>query len=211
MAFPTVGVLDTFNRADGDAGANYTANAFNLDGSSGSWTIVSNAVKPPSFDYCEPYWDVETFGPDAEAYITWASGTIASSGDFGVGARIVSPATAGVDGYRIAALPNTSEVKIQIVTNGVISPIGATITQATAAGDSIGIACIGSTIEAWFKASGGSWVLIGSRTNATYSAAGYIAAFLFHDSGGTAKMDDFGGGTVVAGAPGAIIVNMQIG
>src|SRR5258708_29646870 len=58
----------------------------------------------------------------------------------------------------------------------------------------------GNTISAWID-TGGGWKLVGSRTDSTYSQAGYIGAELY---GGTSRsLDDFGGGTAgqIASAP----------
>jgi hypothetical protein len=77
------------------------------------------------------------------------------------------------------------------VDGGSSTTLGATAAQTVSVGDKLGIRAIGSTIEAWYyDSSAGTWSFLFSRTDSTYSSAGYIAM----ESRGSA-LDDFGGGT----------------
>jgi glucose/arabinose dehydrogenase len=61
-AFPTAGVLDDFNRANGPIGAPWT-------GDNGSLAIESNRMRPLNGGLSVT-WDGAVFGPDQEAYVT---------------------------------------------------------------------------------------------------------------------------------------------
>ena len=192
MAFPANGVLDNFNRADGDAGANWSK----IWSGDYMFTVASNQIKCPwSANWANAGWNVATFGADCEAYVTIA--TVSGANSISVYARMSALNTAGgPNGYRVS-LTALNTLSIQRLDSGSPTTLGATISQTISNGDSLGIECTGSTIKAYYKASGGSWTEIGSRTDATYGAAGYIGLECYND---VIRFDDFGGGTI-AGAP----------
>ena len=65
------------------------------------------------------------------------------------------------------------------------------------AGDSIGMSMVGSTITVYYKASGGSWTSLGTRTDSTYTAAGRLQLGQWLSSSGVAStIDNFGGGAI---------------
>src|SRR5262249_45088882 len=76
-----------------------------------------------------------------------------------------------------------------------------TINQELALGDTLLLRVQGSTLEAW-RLSGASWSKLGSLTDTTYPAAGFVGVGL---RGTTARLDDFGARTLgaPASAPGA--------
>ncbi len=57
---------------------------------------------------------------------------------------------------------------------------------------------VGSTITAYYKASGGSWVVLSTRTDTTYTSGGSIAMATFAGAGATPdiKFTNFGGGSL---------------
>lgn len=201
MAFPTTAVIDDFNRANsGSLGSNWGADPFNFAGA--NFDVLSNQAVGNNSAYCANYWSAATFGADSEVYVTCVTKPT-NGGDWALGARIVNPDTTGVDGYRLQVDSDagTDEWKVQRVDNGVVTQLGATATQEIASGDAVGLEVIGTTVKAYYKASGGSLSEVASRTDATYSAAGNISLEAF-DNGGDPVFDDFGGGTVVGGGGG---------
>lgn len=193
MAFPTTPVLDTFNRADGAPGANWSdeviVNYFRL-------LISSNTLKedPAAFGFDSNYWNPSTFGPDCEVYATFA--TVGTNGA-GVVARLTSPG-ASENFYWLTA--NAFDTRLYKHVAGVRTQIGSTISVLFAAGDGIGLSCTGSSIECWRKPSGGAWGVIATRTDSDVSGAGYIGVLT--DSTNKAwSFDDFGGGSIVTGGP----------
>lgn len=82
------------------------------------------------------------------------------------------------------------------VDNGVLTQLGAQFDKVLANGDDLGGEIIGSTLKVYYN-TGAGWIEGLSRTDSTYTAAGFVGLRVFSDVN---PMDDFGGGTVVAGA-----------
>ena len=154
MAFPTQGVLDNFNRTDGDVGAGWSK----IWSGDYAFVIATNLLKCPwSSNWAGGGWNAATY-QDCEAYVTIP--TVSSADKCGVYARMSVLNTAGgPDGYRVIS-DGSGTISIQRLDDGTPATLGATISQALSNGDSLGIECIGSTIKAWYKASGGSWTEI---------------------------------------------------
>ncbi len=201
MAFPTTGVLDAFNRANEGPppSANWTSawenNQFSVVGNQCEHTGALN-------DYSTAHWNVSTFGPDSECYVTVVAKPTNNDDELGVGCRMANIGAGTTDGYMMTPRVKsaaTDEFRLFRFDNGVSTQLGAAVTQEIATGDAIGIEAIGSTIKAFYKASGGSWTEVMSRTDATYTAAGSIL-LLAEKGPSDVQFDDFGGGTVIAAA-----------
>lgn len=195
MPFPVTSLLDDFNRAnEGPPPSSNWTNNFDA-GTPGGFKVVSNQCTANSLP-CESYWSAAQFGPNMEVWATFAA--VPTTGSLGMYVRIQSAGTGSCDSYGIIAVkatggPTGDTVKIYRMDNAVHTQLGATITRAFAAGDSFGVRIIGSTIEAWYKASAGSWTLLGSRTDSTYSGNGYLGLM---NATNAFTLDDFGGGTI---------------
>lgn len=194
MAFPTTGVLDAFTGANGTSppNANWTEPLFEGDG---GLQIQGNQATSDNASFGDSYWNPGTFGPDSEAYITIS--TLPASGFIiYLMIRGVSPGVAGIDGYYLELVknPGTDDVSIWRYDDGVSTQLGAAISQEFSTGDALGFEAIGSTIAAYRKPSASAWASLGTRTDSTYSAAGYLALGC---QATTVRLDDFGGGTVV--------------
>lgn len=198
--FPTTGVLDAFTGTDGTSppNGNWT-NSWHGLGSTGL-EIQGNAADPAhATNICNAYRNTQNYGPDCEAYATISS--YSGNGDrFGVSGRIVQEGASTVDLYEVELLTVTgaSNDTLFIVRydNNAGTQLGATITQEMAAAEKLGIECLGDQISG-YRFSGGSWALLGTRTDATYTAAGKIGLKL-RAGNGTMRADDYGGGTIVA-------------
>lgn len=85
--FPTTGILDNFNRTDGDAGANWTT-AFSNNGKP---VIESNQLKNPTgnANNSGAYWNPSTF-TDCEIYVTLPVLPSPSSEEFFLNARAMA-------------------------------------------------------------------------------------------------------------------------
>lgn len=196
MPFPTTGILDNFNRADGSVGANWSADAFNFG--SVKFNISGNKAVDGGSGYSFCWWNVAQYGPDCEVYCTMPLKETVQ-----IYLRIQQPSNSAntADGYYLENViqsgAGNDQWKLYRVDNCVFTQLGATMTQEWTAGDSVGLQAIGSTISVWLKLSG-TWTLIGSRTDATYPGAGYIGAAL---DNAAAQLDDFGGGTITKAPP----------
>jgi hypothetical protein len=201
MAFPTTSVLDNFNRAT--LGTNWTNDPFH--GGATAFPI-QGSVAVGGTGYSEEWWNVATYGPDCECYVTISTNpTSGTSGQgFWVTARAQQESSAAStgDGYQafVSKLAGTDKVQLIRIDNTVGTVLTPdTLTQEFADGESLGLEIIGSTLTAYRK-SGGTWTSIGNRSDATYGSAGHLS-FGWSDSGAfPGRFDDFGGGTVTSAA-----------
>jgi hypothetical protein len=192
MAFPTTAVLDNFDRANGGLGANWSGPVIN---GNGRMAIISNQVQPGAAG-ADDYYNVATYA-ECEVYCDMPALPAANKIAW-IMARIVSPNVANAtDGYEIDYTYKTTTDTIQVyrIDNSSWTQLGATISQDFSAGDSLGMEIAGGTITPYRK-TGGSWAALSARSDATYSAAGYIA--FGGDDVTSMRLDNFGGGTIVA-------------
>jgi len=189
--FPTTGVLDNFNRADGDDGANWNSTFWG----DGSPAIVSNTVWASTS--ASAYWSPATYGPDSEVFETIV--TKQSSVRIYLFLRCVNPGASTLDCYTsvFEVSAGTDFFQIRRIDNGATTTLGANMSQEVTNGDSYGLEMIGSTLTQYYKTAG-SWASLGTRTDSTYTAAGNIAHGIYNN---VYRGDDFGGGTVVTVLP----------
>lgn len=195
MAFGDFATLrDDFNRSDANP----------LDGSWTNKVVAANANMKLASNQATPsasgptvssaWYTGATPAADCEAYVTCA--TVAGGTDrMRIYLRLATPGTAGVDGYFVQtdAAAGTDTWGIFRLDNASATSI-ASGSQEWSNGDKLGLSAIGSTISA-YRYSGGSWSLLGSATDATYSAAG--AAGIGGSGLGAPLFDDFYMGDVV--------------
>ena len=195
MAFPTTGILDTFNRAGPGLGTDWTAPLWFGDNVP---EITGNQLYNPLNTYADAYWDLVTFGPASEAYLDLA--TLPGAGNLVyLNLRIVNPGAAStMDGYEAHYLQQagTDILRIFRIDNTVGTQLGADISLDFAAGDGFGFEANGSTLTI-YRRSSGTWSSAGSRTDSTYTADGYIGCGIQET---TARGDNFGGGTLIVAA-----------
>lgn len=199
MAAPSTSVLDTFSTGS-VLGSNWTTSFGDAAPSVTSGYCVSSGA-----GWSGAYWNPATFGPDSEVYLTLVAvgPTVQKCILY---ARITSPgATWNAYGLVVDPGGGTTNWTLQKVTGGSATNL-ATRTQVVSAGDSIGLVVVGTALQIWFKASGGSWTQLGANfTDSTYTAAGNIGFEVFNTGN---HLDDFGGGTVGGTLPGSISVKI---
>lgn len=184
-AFPTVPIVDDFNRADENPATGWvtipTLNAVQVTSNQLKGTALQNAA----------YFNAQ-YSADAETACDL--GTLPGEGglvEIGVRGKDVGGVTT-VDGYsvRVTIAAGTDTINLYVTTNGASSLL-ASYNQEVASGDSIGIRARGSTIEAWYKPSAGNWTLLGSVTDTTWTAGGYPTLVIVST---TATIDNFRAG-----------------
>jgi hypothetical protein len=188
---PVTPVLDTFNRANGGAGANWSLirpSGFAL------MNILGNAaVDSSTTAFAWNYWKPASFGPNCEAYVTISS---YGAGDvIRIGARIKNAGTTSDSGYYVAVSATGAWTIIRIDNGGSPVTLASGVTQTLANGHKLGIRIVGSLITALHYTSTTGWQQVLSYDTAAdstrYTNAGNLALEFK-----TSTVDDFGGGTI---------------
>jgi hypothetical protein len=197
MSFPITSVLDNFNRANGDAGADWSemmraGNDFNID---------SNQITGD--DWNAEIYNPATYGPDCEVYATIA--TMQSQADsiiLFVRMKDVTADSYAYDGYEFNAYrfndggTDTMRLIIKRVDNSAATQLGASVDITDHGnGDKLGGRIIGEGLDLWYD-DGAGWELRAERSDSTYGAAGYLVLGLPDN---VPRVDDFGGGTLHRG------------
>lgn len=145
----------------------------------------------------ESVWNT-SFSADQEVYTTIQR--LGSSGqEIDLYLRITNNATSNVRGllmaYELGA--GTANWQWYWLNNTTYTAIGASVsTQLISAGDSIGAAAYGSTLESWYKAAAGSWTLLGSRSDTNITGSGNLGIYI--TAGSNFEGGNFGGGALAA-------------
>ncbi|MFA6039895.1 MAG: hypothetical protein WC733_00145 [Methylophilus sp.] len=194
MAFPTTGVLATFTGTNGDDLPVYSASFASAPTGASNLEIQSNAATGTVAGNCANALTT-AYGPNCEAYVTVATPASAGQVVFLIARSVQETSLATVDGYllRYSASAGTDTLTIQRIDNGAQTSLGAAFNQEISAGDSIGIEIVDSTLTAYYKASGGGWTSLGSRTDTTHSASGKISLLT---TSTTVRLTNLGGGTI---------------
>jgi hypothetical protein len=200
MAFPTTPVLDPFTRANENPLANGSwASLTPFDG--GGMKLVSNTARSSIADgsWAGSYWSAGNFGPDTEVFVTVVTKPATNGHVFDLYVRGNSGDLTNFPSYSLeySRQAGTDAFKFIRYDVGSSTQLGSTMNQEVSNGDAIGLSVVGTTLTAWYKASGGSWASLGTTTDGTYAGSGKIA---FDSNDASGAMDDFGGGTLASGA-----------
>jgi len=213
-AFPTVSVVDNCNRTESpinNSGLWDTTKA-GFGGSDGKLKTNGTVALGDGSQSFEASFSAASYGPDTECYCDVPALAASGSETVGFYLRTANGGTASATGYEVE-FDNAATLNIKVwkATNSTtFQQLGSSQTQTISANDSLGARIVGNTIEVWYKASGGSWTMIYSVTDSTYTAAGPIAV---ETQGTTANFDNFGFGTAILAAGSAIlrITNKKVG
>lgn len=198
VKFPQTGILDDFNRPDEGPPPSSSWTSQWFDALYGQFQVVSGQLKATA-QWASGYWSAQTFGPDCEMYITTA-GTWTGSNDLAL--AMVEPGaigTSGYDGYEVYI--TTTTWALRRTTNNSNTDL-ATGSFSTSLGDSFGLRRRVDQIEFWHKPVGGTWQLIQSFNDVTYSGPFHLC--LYSEGGGsgvTQRFTNFGGGTLPEARP----------
>lgn len=195
MAFPVNGVIDNFNRSN--EGPPMTGWADLV----GGVRVNSNVGATSAGGLNLSYYDTILTVADCEVYVTIASNP-ANNRTIYVLALLGDISGSSFDGYglKFNKVSGTDNLQIIRFDNGVETVLGANFSQELVAGNKFGLEIVGSTLTAYVD-TGSGWTSLGSRTDSTYTAAGYLGLGL---SSGT--VDDFGGGGLAAAAQRRIFI-----
>lgn len=199
--FPTTGILDHFDRANEDPLANGTwaLRQSGLD----PLRLVSNTMRANAASgQGNSYWTQFQSGPDCEWY-----GTVNGlpGNGFSINAYLRMTGMGGAfgsqTGYTVLFVGSATSTNLQCIVRrrdgGTSTDLFTQAIVATtfAPGDGIGVSMRGDVLRVWYRPGAGSWTPVVTVADATYSAAGYLAADIV-DSAGTPTIivDDIGGG-----------------
>ena len=202
MAFPTTGVLDTFDRANsGSLGANWNETLV------GSWSIASNLAAPDSVagGAAFAFWSAAAFTDDVEAYAIVSTKPPDGSSGY-IFARLQQTGSlATLDGYdvHVVAASGTDTFEIQRLDNAV-STVLTSGSQELTNGNGVGIEIIGTTLRALIN-TGSGYTQVLSTTSSTYTGSGNIG---IGSTSTTTRLNDFGGGVVNTEITGAAAITL---
>ncbi len=189
MAFPTTGILDDFSPDDAHPMAGWTDFVEGIDASGGVGLAPADSTST---------WNTLYAADNIETYITLSvlpgNGQeialyLVNSDDFS-GYQLTLVAQSGNDGLYINKFTAGLTYDSTIFTFN---------TVAWGNGDAMGISIIGSEIKAYRKPAGGSWGQVGSTLTGMTEFS--VDRLIVKISDTVGRIDDFGGGTVVAGIP----------
>jgi hypothetical protein len=190
--FPTTPLLDDFNRADElPIVGNWTSPTFSNESDT---ELYQNRLgtNPGS-----AYWDVSTFGPDCEVWIE-LSVLPNIGGSAALRARIqgVGGLSSASSYYALLIYDDASvrKWKFAKVVSGTFTSLTADqdFPETLTAGDKVGLQCIGTTLKAYWNHATNGWTLLGTITDSSITAAGYIGT---DQNESVTHFDNFGGGT----------------
>ena len=185
--FPSTPVLDSFVQTPGALSPNWQSPALQ---DSGTVKVPGSGSTSSSAGTSSATWTHTQFAADQEAYVT-VPALPAAGGFLQVGGRVSSTAGSKVSLYFLRVTPSKNLWDLRKKLNGAASTSMGTFTAPFAAGDAIGIKMSGSTITAYHEAGQGAWSSVGSVTDTSIAAGGYLT-FTLGDT--TVRGGAFGGG-----------------
>jgi large repetitive protein len=186
--FPTTSVLDTFSQP-GPLSSNWKSPALQ-DAGTASVDVTTSGQTVSSGGTASALWIATPFNADQEAYLR-VPVLPAAGHTFQVDTRVSSLTPSNVSMYFLQVTPSKQLWDLRRKLNGAGSTSMKTFTAPFAAGDSAGLQLTGSTITAWHESGTGSWTPVGSVTDTSITAGGYIG-FTLGDT--TVRGGAFGGG-----------------
>lgn len=193
VTFPTTGILDSGIRANEQPLSD-----------SGRWTnqnnglqVFSNQITGFAGAFAGAYRNNVAYGPDVEEYVTLTT-KATTTGDFLIMELRYDPVNS--NGYQLWYTRNTSgsdTLQIEKEVFGTSSTLSSVFNQNIGNGDTLGFSAVGNLLTIWYKASGGSWTVIGTVTDSTYAGASGDLRILEMFTVTTMAFNNFGGGTYV--------------
>ena len=190
-SFPVSPVLDSFNRANGAIGSNWSSNT-------SAFSILSNQLDIVSSGwFTDILWNVSSFGSDQEAYVTFVQLESASGNEHSLilKSQSSSNTSSGVVYVMYDHTNHVAQVWTFEPAQGWVQR-GADIPVTFALGDQFGArARADGTVEVYRNGT-----LLGTRSITAwpfYASGGYIGLWFVNSN--AARADNFGGGNAVSG------------
>lgn len=201
MAAPSLSVIDNFNRANGAlSGPDYVA-AYSA-GSGAIPTISSNQLASGTGSDTDSgcYYAPVGICADCEVFLTVrALPSPTSMSVMKLRAHTMNVARSGPpansndwSGIQMRVL-GTGEMTTENFNGTETSTIEDPGAEPIALGDTFGLVVVSGVVQMWYRPSGGAWEQLGLGVSDSTYPSGYIG-FAFDE--GTARLDDFGGGSL---------------
>jgi hypothetical protein len=196
MAFPNTPIRDTFDRADGVLGGNWSSPAL---GDSASPTIETNLLRFSAAAQSSACWNGNVFA-DGEVYFTVP--TLSAVGDHVRLLGRCDTATLGAqNSYRALWVQSSGDIFLSKFKGGVQQSdvFSGSAVRTVSAGDSLGMSMAGGLITLWYKAAAGasfSSVISGYDDGAL--SAGYMGVGAGFGITVEPRLNNFGGGPTPA-------------
>lgn len=191
-AFPSTGILDTYNRNNENPIANGTWGGQLFDGDS-DIQLTSNQANGTGSGTGNNHGWLTQYGPDCEVYVEMVN--IDGEDSVQIFARL-SSIGGSFDGYSVRARGGaTNNLIVLRWDDGIIGAGLTTLPQTVENGDWFGLRLTGSLIEVYYKdvSVSNEWFPLGNTTDATYNTPGHLGLYIFNN---TNIVDNFGGGTI---------------
>jgi hypothetical protein len=181
--FPSASILDSFNRADGPIGSNWS-------GAVAAYGIAADRLDVNGNGSI--LWKVSPFGAEQEVYMTLSTVDSGAS-SMSLLLKSQSSSTASQGALRVLYSPGSQTIQVwtYATSQGWIQR-GANMAAPLVSGDTLGARDSGAAVEIYRNGA-----LLGSRDISAWphaAAAGYLG--LWMASASAAVLDDFGGGTI---------------
>lgn len=185
-SFPSTGVLDDFNRADGALGTNW-------NGGSGAQISSNRVLLDTAAGVNNVLWNQTAFGSNQEAYFTITDLNVAStSTNLSVLVKKQSNDTGSNNYIKLRFIPATSDVEIWVVDSGGSRKVWVDKNFSVHVGDVVGVRVEGMDLKVYVNGT-----LLHTQDISSYeyvTSSGYIGFRYQIASGDTLGIDDFGGG-----------------
>ena len=184
--FPTTPILDTFAQSSGPLNSNWQSPSLQ---DTGKVSVATSGQTVSSGGAASAIWQTTSFGANQQAYLTVP--VLPATGDFfQVGGRVSSLKSSTVSLYFLRVTPSKNLRDLRKKINGATSTSMGTFSAPFAAGDSAGLQ-LAERITAWHQSGTGSWTSVGSLTDTSITAGGYVT-FTLGDT--TVRGGALGGG-----------------
>lgn len=181
--------LDFFNRPDENPLIFPWATPIQAGG--GGAQITSNAASSGTAYYTYPG------GTDGEVFGLLSVLPANDDGGIAFYIRTNKIGSAGIDAYRVIfrIASGVQELLLFRQEDGTSNFLNSA-TPTVAAGDSVAITAIGSSLVGWTKAAAGSWTQVVTATDSTFMNGGYIG----FGTSNTSRLDSFGASPILGGS-----------
>jgi hypothetical protein len=191
-AFPSVGVIDTFNRADVGPPPSASWSTDIRGQAKPGMRVVSNqlAASAGGPAECSTWWNATSFGADEDVFITQKVG--GDFTNFQLWGRATNAGASGVTAYVLNLFHGG--FNFQRYESSAYTALTGTITHVLDVDWGVGFRIRGTELTCWVKPPAGSWTVLARQHDAKL-ATGTRTGIALYDSNLT--YDDYGAGTLV--------------